>query len=89
MTWDLNARHLVLTWPCQHSKLRIFSPFGSRAMAKCSVFSDAELKKQTGMVFAGADLVTPEGNFFYVSRRCCPAAHLNRCRRKYTDLYGT
>jgi predicted Zn-dependent peptidase len=68
MTWDLDARHVVLTWPIPD-----FSHNDYPALMVASqwltmkFFSETELKKMTGMVFAGADLTVPEGNFFYIS----------------------
>jgi predicted Zn-dependent peptidase len=68
MTWDFDARHLVLAWPIPKCEAKDFPPLLIAAQRlNMQFFSDAELKKQTGMVFAGADLRTPEGNFFYVS----------------------
>ena len=37
-------------------------------------FRDAQLKKFTGFTLAGADLATPEGNFFYISASLRPGA---------------
>src|SRR2546427_3957358 len=43
-------------------------------------FADPKLKQQTGMVLAGADLATPEGNFFYVSASLRPEASFQEVR---------
>jgi hypothetical protein len=75
MSWDLNARHVVLSWPIPGPEEPAFAPLlaaGQRLMML--FYSDAPLKALTGMTFAGADLRTPEGNFFYVSASVRPDA---------------
>ena len=75
MTWDLKARHLVLTWPIPDADGADYPALMIAAQwLTMQFFSDEELKKLTGMVIAGADLVTPEGNFFYVSASLRPGA---------------
>lgn len=73
MSWDLNSRHLVLSWPIPGPEEPAFAPLmvaGQRLMML--FYSDGQLKALTGMTFAGADLRTPEGNFFYVSTSVRP-----------------
>ena len=68
MTWDLDASHLVLTWPIPDFSDTDYPALMVAAQwLTMNFFSDAELKKLTGMVLAGADLTVPEGNFFYIS----------------------
>jgi len=83
MTWDLNARHLVLTWPIpavsdtSYPSIMVVGPW-----LTMKLFADFELKKLSGMVLAGADLVTPEGNFFYVSASIKPDASFDDVRKR-------
>jgi predicted Zn-dependent peptidase len=73
MSWDLNARHFVLSWPIPGPEEPAFAPLlvaGQRLMMLC--YADERLKALTGMTLAGADLRTPEGNFFYVSASVRP-----------------
>lgn len=73
MTWDLNARHLLLSWPIPGPEEAAFAPLlvaGQRLMMQ--FYMDNRLKELAGMTFAGADLRTPEGNFFYVSSSLRP-----------------
>jgi predicted Zn-dependent peptidase len=63
VTWDLDARHLLLVWP-----IPAFDHPDYAALM------DAKLKQRLGHVLAGADLITPEGNFFYVSAPLRPGA---------------
>jgi hypothetical protein len=75
MTWDLNARHLVLTWPIPAPAAEDFPALLVAAQwLNLQFFSDPEAKKMTGRVFAGADLATPEGNFFYVTASLRPGS---------------
>ncbi|MHC4083773.1 MAG: insulinase family protein [Planctomycetota bacterium] len=68
MTWDLEARHVVLTWPIPDFSDNDYPALMAAGQwLTMKIFSDTEMKKVTGMVFAGADLTVPEGNFFYIS----------------------
>jgi len=68
MTWDLSARHLLFTWRIpgpdddDHAALMVAAQW-----LATQFFADPQLKRQTGMVLAGADLALPEGHVFYVS----------------------
>jgi len=83
MSWDLNARHLVLTWPIpaiaetSYPSIMVAGPWLTMKLS-----ADAELKKSSGMVLAGTDLVTPEGNFFYVSASIKPDASFDDVRKR-------
>jgi predicted Zn-dependent peptidase len=75
MAWDLDARHLILTWPISSLSHKDYPTLLVAAQwLNGQFFSDQELKRLTGMVFAGADLATPEGNFFFVSASLRPEA---------------
>jgi len=83
MTWDLNARHLVLTWPIpaiSDMSYPSIMAVGPWLMMKLS--AEPELKKLSGMIFAGTDLVTPEGNFFYVSASIKPDVSFDDVRKR-------
>jgi hypothetical protein len=90
MSWDLNARHLVLTWPIpafSDMSYPSIMAVGPWLMMKLS--ADAELKKLSGMIFAGADLVTPEGNFFYVSASIKPDATFDDIQKRIESQLRT
>jgi predicted Zn-dependent peptidase len=81
MTWDLDARHLVLTWPIPHPTDKSFAPLMvAERLLMVRAFSDAELKALTGMVLVGTDLAVPEGDFFYVSASLQPDASFDAVR---------
>jgi predicted Zn-dependent peptidase len=75
VTWDLDARHLLLIWPLPDFP---DADFASLMVAgqwlTMQYFNDKELKKLTGQTFAGADLVAPEGNWFFISASLRPGA---------------
>jgi hypothetical protein len=83
MSWDLNARHLVLTWPIpavddtSYPSIMVAGPW-----LTMKLMADPELQKTSGMVLAGADLVTPEGNFFYISAPIKPDASFDDVRKR-------
>jgi predicted Zn-dependent peptidase len=81
MTWDLDARHVIVTWPMpdiadpDYSALMVAGNLLTMRLA-----SDAQLKPLTGMALAGTDLVTPEGGFFYASASVRPGSALEAVR---------
>ena len=83
MTWDIDARHLVLTWAIPSMEKDEYAALLVAAQwVNMQFFSDEGLKKLTGMTLAGADLTTPEGNFFFVSASLRPAAASKEVREK-------
>ncbi len=73
LTWDLDARHLVLTWAIPSMEKDDFAALLVAAQwLNMQFFNDAGLKQLTGMTLAGADLTTPEGNFFFASASLRP-----------------
>ena len=81
MTWDLDARHLVITWPVpgpfekDHATLVVLGTWLNFQFS-----NDPELQKRVGMIVAGPHLATPEGSFFYVSASLRPDASLPQVR---------
>jgi len=75
LTWDLDARHLLVTWPIpdrrqeDHAALMVAGQCLNMLLA-----SDPQLTQQAGMIFAGSDLTTPEGDFFFVSASLRPGS---------------
>lgn len=83
MTWDLNAKHLVLTWAIPNFAENDYPALMVVAQwLNMKFFADAELKSLTGMVLAGADLTVPEGNFFYVSASLKPESSFGDVKEK-------
>jgi len=83
MTWDLDARHLVLTWPIPAPAARDFPALLVAAQwLNMQFFNDPEARKLTGMVFAGADLAAPEGNFFYVTASLRPGSSFTDVQKR-------
>ena len=83
LTWDLEARHLLLTWAIPDFRQADHAALMVAAQAlNMQFFSDAELKRQTGMIYAGADLATPEGNFFFISASLRPGTEVEAVRNE-------
>ncbi len=83
MTWDLDARHLLLTWPIPDVGADDYPALlVAGQLLMMGLFQDQELKALTGMALAGADLATPEGTFFYVSASLQPGASFEAVRGK-------
>src|SRR6266545_666602 len=81
MTWDLDARHLVLTWAMPSVEKDDYAALLVAAQwLNLRFFGDEDLKKLTGMTLAGADLTAPEGNFFFVSASLRPGAAFKEAR---------
>lgn len=75
MTWDLDARHLVITWPIPTCAAAEFPALLAAAQwLNMQFFSDPTIQKMAGLAFAGADLATPEGNYFYLSASLRPGS---------------
>jgi len=82
LTWDLDARHLLVTWPIPDFRQERHAALMVAAQAlNLQLGSDADLKRQTGMVFAGADLMTPEGTFFFISASLRPGSDTGAVRQ--------
>ncbi len=82
LTWDLDARHLLVTWPIPGFRQKHHAVLMVAAQAlNMQLVSDADLKRQAGMVLAGADLAAPEGNFFFVSASLRPDADAAAVRK--------
>ena len=89
LTWDLEARHLLLTWPipdCQDDDYAALT--AAAQLLNILLVSEPQLTRQTGMVFAGADLATPEGAFFYVSASLRPGTDFETLRRALLAKVG-
>jgi predicted Zn-dependent peptidase len=83
MTWDLDARHLLLTWPMPAANSPDYAAlFTAAQWLNMNFYTDADLKKMAGMVLAGVDLVTPEGNFFYASASLRPGSSFKDVQEK-------
>jgi len=89
LTWDLDARHLMVTWPIPDFRQERHAALMVAAQAlNMQLFSDTTVKQHTGMVFAGADLVTPEGSFFFVSASLRPEARIEEVRKVILSQVG-
>jgi hypothetical protein len=93
-TWDLAGRHVLLTWPIP-SPAR--DPQGYAALSVLGrllwmeLARDADVQSSFGMLLAGTDLRSPEGQYFYVSaaRRAGGAMDGRALAGRVDHLLGT
>lgn len=79
IAWDLPTRHIVLSWPVPAAADKDYAAlYASAAQLQMQLFQDAELQKLVGNVFAGADLATPEGRYFYINAVLQPGAEFKQ-----------
>ena len=88
VTWDLSTRHLILTWPIPGpaSEKEYAALITAAQWLISRAYIDPEWKKLTGPVLAGADLVTPESAYFYLSATLQPQTPADAVRRKFDAL---
>src|SRR5205823_9758210 len=90
ITWDLNARHLLFTWPIPDADNPDYAALMvSAQLLSMRFFGDSQLKGATGLTLAGADLRTPEATYFYVSASLKPGASVDEVRQKIREHLET
>jgi predicted Zn-dependent peptidase len=83
MSWDLDARHIVLAWPLPRNDQATYAATMTvAAWVSMQFYSDATLQKLAGMTLTGADLHTPEGDFFYISASLRPGSTFQEIERQ-------
>ncbi len=89
ITWDLDARHLLFTWPIPDAANEDYAALMVTAqLLSMRFFSDSQLKAKTGLTLAGADLRTPEGMYFYVSASLKPGVSSDEIRQHVLSHLG-
>jgi len=89
MTWDLDARYVIIAWPIPGADSPDFAALLTEAQwLKFQMFDDPELKEMVGESSAGADLRTPEGQFYYLLASLRPVANVARVREKLMHFAG-
>ena len=89
VTWDLNARHMLVTWPIpapsekDHATLLVLGTWLNLQLA-----NDPELQKRAGTILARPDLSAPEGTFFYISASLRPDAIPSQVRGRVGEHLG-
>ena len=74
-TWDLAARHWLKTWPIPATDSADYAALSVAAqLLAMRLYEDADLQRAAAMTLAGADLIPPEGNYFYISAALKPGA---------------
>lgn len=83
--WDLDARHLSITWPIPDFKDPDYAALMVTAQAlSMRLNMDPGLKRMFGMTLAGVDWVTPEGTYFYLSASLRPGVSFEKAQATLT-----
>jgi predicted Zn-dependent peptidase len=84
LTWDLNARHLLLMWRIPEITQPDFPALWVAAQCLAQALNtDAELQKKTGMVLVGAEPLG--GNWFYISASLRPESSIEDVRNGLSE----
>ena len=87
--WDLDATHYIETYPIPKPDHKDYAAVRvAAALLGQVLFTDPAIKQSTGMVLCGADLITPEGAYFYVSASVRPGADVEKVRRQIERQLG-
>jgi len=82
-TWDLAARHLMLTWPIPSHADDLPTHAALTTLARLLMFQlaqDADLQKQLGPILVAPDLACPESNYFSISATLRPGSDFTAAR---------
>lgn len=83
LTWDMDAHHFVETWPIPDPSHEDYAALQAAAQwLNTEFFTDASLKDAAGLTLAGADLIIPEGTFFYISASLRPPGQHEMIEKK-------
>jgi predicted Zn-dependent peptidase len=89
VTWDLGARHLLITWPIPDADKEDYASLMVLGqLLTMRLFGDSALKSMSEGAMAGADLRTPEGAYFYISaslKQGAPAADVRQRLWNHVD----
>ena len=85
--WDVNVTHYMETYPIPDPTDENYPAFFVACMLlNQSLMMDTELKQLTGSVFCGADLVTPEQTYLYVTASLKPDSDVEKVKRRIGQL---
>ncbi len=87
LTWDLPARHLLVTWPIPEPN---DPDFASLMVAGFCLSSQLNMDFGGGAppIFAGVDLKTPSGRFFYLSTSLEKGGSMQEVRRTLLERFA-
>ncbi|RKU31525.1 hypothetical protein C6497_01640 [Candidatus Poribacteria bacterium] len=82
-TWDSNVTHYMETYAIPAPTHDDYPTlYVTNAILGQSIMMDAELKKLTGSIFSGADLITPEQTYLFVSAALKPGSDVEKVKQR-------
>ena len=86
-TWDVNVTHYMETYAIPDSTHENYPAFFvAHMLLNQSLMMDTELKQLTGSIFCGADLVTPEQTYLYVTAALKPDTDIEKVKQRIGKL---
>ena len=86
-TWDVNVTHYIETYAIPDSTHENYPAFlVANVLLKQSLMMDSELKRLTGSIFCGVDLITPEQTYLYVTAALKPGSDIEKVKQQVSML---
>ncbi|RKU15066.1 hypothetical protein C6501_07180 [Candidatus Poribacteria bacterium] len=86
-TWDINVTHYMETYAIPRPENEDYPAlYIASVLLRLACMQDAELKKITGHVYCGVDLVTPEQVYFYVSASLKTNTDIEKVKQRIREL---
>ena len=86
-TWDVNVTHYMETYAIPNATHENYPAFFvANVLLNQSLMMDTELKQLTGSIFCGADLVTPEQTYLYVTAALKPDTDIEKVKQRIGQL---
>ena len=86
-TWDVNVTHYMETYAIPRPENEDYPAlYIASVLLRLACMQDVQLKKLTGHVYCGVDLVTPEQVYFYVSASLKPNTDIEKVKQRIREL---
>ena len=86
-TWDVNVTHYMETYAIPNATHENYPAFFvAHMLLNQSLMMDTKLKQLTGSIFCGADLVTPEQTYLYVTAALKPDSDVEKVKQQIGQL---
>ena len=86
-TWDVNVTHYMETYAIPRPENEDYPAlYIANTLLNLFLMQDTQLKKLTGYVFCGVDLITPEQIYLYVSASLKPEVDIEKVKQRIREL---
>ncbi len=86
-TWDVNVTHYMETYAIPRPENEDYPAlYIASVLLRLAFMQDVQLKKITGHVYCGVDLLTPEQVYFYISASLKPNTDIERVKQRIRQL---